>query len=162
MKPSHPSFRGLDQARHRAIFVDEHDLDAVGDFLGELAKSLGGIPQEKGPRHDGEIISRPCTRRFWFSWAVVASARIARVVGYAQSMKIAVPIPDPVFESAERLASERKKSRSQLYSEAVAEYVAWHDSATLTDRINAVCDEVETSDSFVSAAARRILSDTEW
>lgn len=77
-------------------------------------------------------------------------------------MKIAVSIPDPVFESAERLASEMKKSRSRLYSEAVAEYVARHDSATLTDRINAVCDEVDTSDSFVSAAARRILSDTEW
>jgi antitoxin MazE6 len=78
-------------------------------------------------------------------------------------MKTAVSIPDPVFTSAERLAERMKKSRSQLYSEALAEYVDRHDPDTITDRINAVCDEVDTRpDPFSSEAARRILAATEW
>ena len=41
-------------------------------------------------------------------------------------MKTAISIPDDVFERAERLARHTKKSRSQLFSEAVREYVARH------------------------------------
>ncbi|MEO1086367.1 MAG: hypothetical protein AAFY88_19190 [Acidobacteriota bacterium] len=78
-------------------------------------------------------------------------------------MKTAISIPDPIFESAERLAERLEKSRSQLYSEAVAAYVARHDPSTLTDRINAVCDEVDTGpDSLVSEAARQVLAGSEW
>src|SRR5579883_1096225 len=39
--------------------------------------------------------------------------------GYTIGMKTAVSIPADVFESAERLARRTRKSRSQLYSEAV-------------------------------------------
>ena len=78
-------------------------------------------------------------------------------------MKTAISIPDPIFDSAERLADRMKKSRSQVYSEAVAEYVARHDPDTLTERINAVCNDVDTSpDSFLDEAARRALANTEW
>ncbi|MCG8458383.1 MAG: ribbon-helix-helix domain-containing protein [Holophagales bacterium] len=78
-------------------------------------------------------------------------------------MKTAISIPDPVFESAERLAERLEKSRSQLYSEAVAEYVARHDPSTLTERINAVCDEVDTKpDPSLSEAARRVLAGSDW
>jgi len=41
-------------------------------------------------------------------------------------MKTAVSIPDEVFESAERLARRTKKSRSQVFSDALREYVARH------------------------------------
>ncbi|MEP7012078.1 MAG: hypothetical protein ABJC13_17270 [Acidobacteriota bacterium] len=55
-----------------------------------------------------------------------------------------------------------KKSRSQVYSEAVTEYLARHEPS-ITDRINAVCDEVDTRpDSFLREAARRVLDRTEW
>jgi predicted transcriptional regulator len=78
-------------------------------------------------------------------------------------MKTAISIPDKVFRDAERLADRLHKSRSQVYSEAVAEYVARHDPETITEQINAVCDEVDTRpDPFVAAAARRILERTEW
>ena len=78
-------------------------------------------------------------------------------------MKTAISIPDPVFQSAEQLAGRMRKSRSQLYSEAVEEYVARHDPATVTEQINAVCDEVDTRpDPFLTEAARRILAGTEW
>lgn len=78
-------------------------------------------------------------------------------------MKTAISIPDPIYDSAEKLAEKQQKSRSQLYSDAVAEYVARHDPETLTDRINAVCDDIATeSDPFVSEATRRVLSASEW
>ncbi len=78
-------------------------------------------------------------------------------------MKTAISIPDRVFQDAERLAERLKKSRSQMYSEAVAEYVARHDPDLVTEQINAVCEEVDTRpDPFVAEAARRILERTEW
>ncbi len=77
-------------------------------------------------------------------------------------MKTAISIPDRVFRDAERLAARLKKSRSQVYSEAVTEYLARHEPS-ITDRINAVCDEVDTRpDSFLREAARRVLDRTEW
>ena len=78
-------------------------------------------------------------------------------------MKTAISIPDPLFRSAERLANRLRKSRSQLYSEADEEYVTRHDPETTTEQINAVCKEVDTRpDPFVTAAARRILTETDW
>lgn len=78
-------------------------------------------------------------------------------------MKTAISIPNDVFETAESLAKRLKKSRSQIYSEAVAEYVARHDASAITERINAVCADVDTHpDPFAKAAARRTLSRTEW
>lgn len=78
-------------------------------------------------------------------------------------MKTAISIPDKVFQDAERLAERLRKSRSQVYSEAVAEYVARHDPEAVIEQINAVCAEVDTRpDPFVVAAAQRILERTEW
>lgn len=78
-------------------------------------------------------------------------------------MKTAISIPDDVYETAEQLAKRLNKSRSEVYSEALTEYVARHGAGSVTDRINAVCAEVDTRpDPFVQAAARRILSRTEW
>lgn len=68
-----------------------------------------------------------------------------------------------MFDSAERLAARMKKSRSQVYAEAVEDYVARYDPDTVTDRINAVCDEIDTRpDPLVKEAARRILTRSEW
>lgn len=78
-------------------------------------------------------------------------------------MKTAISVPDAIFESAERLAERMKKSRSQVFSEAMAEYVARHEPDTVTEQINAVCDEVDTRpDPFVREAGRRILAGTDW
>jgi metal-responsive CopG/Arc/MetJ family transcriptional regulator len=78
-------------------------------------------------------------------------------------MKTAISIPDRVFQDAERLAQRLRKSRSQMYSEAIAEYVIRHEPDSITEQINAVCAEVDTRpDPFVAAAARRVLERTEW
>jgi len=78
-------------------------------------------------------------------------------------MKTAVSIPDDVFEGAERLARRTKKSRSQLFSDALREYVARHTPEEVTDAMNRVCDELgNETDKFVTLASRRILERTEW
>ncbi|HXH38660.1 MAG TPA: ribbon-helix-helix protein, CopG family [Thermoanaerobaculia bacterium] len=78
-------------------------------------------------------------------------------------MKTAVSIPDDVFEKVERLARRGKRSRSEVFSAALREYVARHSPDEVTEAINRVCDQVgDQKDEFVSAAARRILEKTEW
>ncbi|MEP6963574.1 MAG: hypothetical protein ABI995_15950 [Acidobacteriota bacterium] len=78
-------------------------------------------------------------------------------------MKTAVSIPDEIFKGAERIAKRAKKSRSQLYSEALREYVARHAADEVTESMNRVCADLQrTPDAFVSEAARRILQQTEW
>ena len=85
------------------------------------------------------------------------------VCGYTHSMKTAVSIPDEVFEEAERLARRTKKSRSQLFSDALKEYVARHAPEDVTDAMNRVCAEVgDPVDEFVSTASRRVLERSEW
>ena len=79
-------------------------------------------------------------------------------------MKTAVSIPDDVFQKAERLARRMKKSRSELFSNALAEYVARHAPDHVTERMNEVCAEIglDERDLFVSTASRRILERSEW
>jgi len=78
-------------------------------------------------------------------------------------MKTAVSIPDDVFEQVERLARRERRSRSEVFSAALREYVARHSPDEVTEAINRVCDEVgDQSDEFIAAAAGRILEKTEW
>jgi metal-responsive CopG/Arc/MetJ family transcriptional regulator len=53
-------------------------------------------------------------------------------------MKTAISIPDDVFESADELAEELGVSRSELYSTAVAEYLAKHRAQDVTAKLNEV------------------------
>ena len=68
-------------------------------------------------------------------------------------MKTAVSVPDRVFAEAERLAKRLKKSRSQVYAEALAEYVARHDEDQVTERVNAALAKV----ALVAAIDRSLL-----
>jgi metal-responsive CopG/Arc/MetJ family transcriptional regulator len=78
-------------------------------------------------------------------------------------MRTAVTICDDLFEKAERLARQMKKSRSELFSRALAEYVARHEPDHVTEAMNQVCAEIGTEpDPFRSAAARRILERVDW
>jgi len=78
-------------------------------------------------------------------------------------MKTAVSIPDELFHRAERLAKQAKKSRSQVFREALDDYVARHAPDDVTEAMNRVCSEADDGvDDFVSAGARRILRRTEW
>jgi metal-responsive CopG/Arc/MetJ family transcriptional regulator len=79
-------------------------------------------------------------------------------------MKTAVSLPDDVFRAAERHAKRTRKSRSQLYAEAVSEYLARHAPDEVTEDMNAILDRMgETAaDSFVAAAAKRTLRKVDW
>ncbi len=78
-------------------------------------------------------------------------------------MKTAISLPDDVFRAAERHARRARKSRSQLYAEALSEYLSRHAPDEVTAAMNHVMDQLqERTDPFVTAAARRILERSEW
>jgi predicted transcriptional regulator len=94
------------------------------------------------------------------------SLRAAFNGGYTSGMKTAVSIPDDVFEKVERLARRGQRSRSEVFSAALAEYVARHAPDEVTDAMNRVLKEVAGEDvqpdAFVRTAGRRVLEKTEW
>lgn len=79
-------------------------------------------------------------------------------------MKTAISLPDDVFRDAERHAKRTRKSRSQLYAEALSEYLARHAPDEVTENMNAVTAKLGDTgrDRFVSGATRRILASVEW
>ncbi len=79
-------------------------------------------------------------------------------------MKTAVSLPDRVYRDAERYARRTRKSRSQLYAEALAEYLARHAPDEVTEDMNAVVEQLgpSGSDPFVARAAQRVFKSVEW
>ena len=79
-------------------------------------------------------------------------------------MKTAVSIPDALFAQAEDLAQRLGKSRSQVYREALAEYVARREPGAVTAALNQVADDVSRDgvDGWLEAAARSTLGRSDW
>jgi len=77
-------------------------------------------------------------------------------------MKTAISVPDGVFRRAEQYARRARKSRSQVYSDAVAEYLARHVPEAITATMNEVCAQLDQRDDFVAAASRRVLKRETW
>jgi metal-responsive CopG/Arc/MetJ family transcriptional regulator len=74
-------------------------------------------------------------------------------------MKTAVSIPNDLFEQAEALAQRTNMSRSELYADAIREFLAR--SETTTKELNDVYAEI-ASDPAVTNAARQTLTRSEW
>ena len=70
-------------------------------------------------------------------------------------MKIALSIPDELFESGETLSKRLKVSRSRLYATALAEFVAKNRGRKITERLNTVYG---SEDSRLPRALRRLQS----
>jgi metal-responsive CopG/Arc/MetJ family transcriptional regulator len=78
-------------------------------------------------------------------------------------MKTAVSIPDDVFEQVERLVRRERRSRSEVFSAALREYVARHAPDEVTEAMNRACAGVGDQDkAAVDGAARRVLERVEW
>jgi metal-responsive CopG/Arc/MetJ family transcriptional regulator len=78
-------------------------------------------------------------------------------------MKIAVSVPDDVFQEAEELARRMKRSRSEVYSRALAEYVARHSPDRVTEAMDRALTEIgESADHFVQTASHRVLKRSDW
>jgi len=78
-------------------------------------------------------------------------------------MKVALSIPDDLFESAETLGKRLGVTRSRLYATALADYVAKHRGRKTTERLNAVyAAEQGRLDPVVRRAQRRSLDRNAW
>lgn len=80
-----------------------------------------------------------------------------------RGMKTAISLPDAVFPAAERQARRAQKTRSQLYAEALAEYLSRHAPDEVTEAKNRVIDSLgEERDAFTQRAAQAVLERVEW
>ncbi len=78
-------------------------------------------------------------------------------------MKTAISLPDRLFSSADTLARRLGMSRSQLYATALAEYLAKHQAAKVTERLNSVYGaEPSGVEESLRRAQRRAVARTEW
>ena len=68
-------------------------------------------------------------------------------------MKTAVLIPDDLFARADALARRSGKSRSELYREALADYVARREPGEVTRALDDLADELATESGGFSAEA---------
>lgn len=72
-------------------------------------------------------------------------------------------IPNDVFEEAERLARRMRRSRSEVYSRALADYVARHVPDRVTEAMDRALGEInEPADQFARVASRRVLQRSRW
>jgi len=78
-------------------------------------------------------------------------------------MKIAVSIPDEVFEDAEYLARRQGKTRSKLYADAIAEYVGVYRTESITEQLNAIYGTEDSAlDSALELAQYQSLDEEGW
>lgn len=78
-------------------------------------------------------------------------------------MKTAISVPGPLFKRAERIAKRQRRSRSELYSTALAEYLNRHDDAEITRKLNEVYADVDSRlTPELTRQASRIVSREDW
>lgn len=78
-------------------------------------------------------------------------------------MKVAVSLPDPVFDAAERLAEQLNVPRSRLYAEALAEYLGAHGAVVVKQQLDAVyANQGSRLDAVLSEAQARAIHDEAW
>lgn len=78
-------------------------------------------------------------------------------------MKIAVSVPDDVFATAERFAKSRGMTRSELYSTALAAFLARHRDEETTRALNEIYGRQPAElDPVLVELQRRTLGDREW
>jgi predicted transcriptional regulator len=77
-------------------------------------------------------------------------------------VKIAVSVPDELFERADEYAGRLGVSRSQVYARALEEYLEAHDAGhdPVTVRLDELADA--TGPALTPAAARRLVDTGQW
>ena len=78
-------------------------------------------------------------------------------------MKTAVSIPDELFGRAEELAQKTGKSRSQVYQEALLEYLLRRDPEAVTQAMDESLADIDPKpDPWLTEAGRKALERNEW
>lgn len=76
-------------------------------------------------------------------------------------MKTAISVPDEVFHDADQLAERLGWSRSQLYTNAVREFVEREGADPVTSALNALADEL-SADLHTPATGRALIDSGAW
>ncbi len=78
-------------------------------------------------------------------------------------MKVAVSVPDTVFQAAERVSHRMRVSRSRLYAKAVEAYVKLHSEEDITEQLNKVyAGNSSTIGPALEAASLEVLRRERW
>ena len=78
-------------------------------------------------------------------------------------MKVAVSIPDSIFDAAERLAERRNVPRSQVFAEALEQYLKEHGGESIRQALDAIYSTEDSRlDSAVAEAQAKVLDDEAW
>ena len=82
---------------------------------------------------------------------------------HTHGMKTAISLPDDLFSAVDALARRLGVPRSRLVAEALAEYVAKHRGARVTEQLDAVYSaDASKLDEPMRRAARRTLKRNDW
>ena len=78
-------------------------------------------------------------------------------------MKVAVSIPEPVFQAAEQAAKRLRMPRSQFYARAVEAYARQYSGEDVTRRLNAAYSKVSPKlDPPLEALSLEVLRRERW
>jgi metal-responsive CopG/Arc/MetJ family transcriptional regulator len=78
-------------------------------------------------------------------------------------MKTAVSLPDELFRQAELIAKRRRVSRSQLYAEALADFLSRNHAESVTEQLNAVYSAARAEvDPGLRRAQLKLLEQVRW
>lgn len=78
-------------------------------------------------------------------------------------MKIAISVPDEIFEAGEQLAKQLGLSRSQLYADALSAYLSERGAAAVTAKLDAVyAQESSKLDAAVAHSQLSRVADEAW
>ncbi len=96
-------------------------------------------------------------------YPTVTTTRRTSALGYTSGMKTAVSIPDDLFRKADELAGRLGKSRSEVYRDALTDYVSRREPGAVTRALDEIADEISDEErAFTAAAAHRTLAHSEW
>ena len=83
--------------------------------------------------------------------------------GYTFNMKTAISIPDDIFQSAEQLARRLGVSRSELYVQALKNYLQDHHEEGVTDALNTIYGDIRAQlDPVLQRVQTRSLPQDDW
>ena len=75
-------------------------------------------------------------------------------------MKIAISVPDDIFEAGEHLAQQLGLSRSQLYADALSAYLSARGAAAVTAKLNDIysTESSKVDPAFASSQLKRLAN----
>lgn len=75
------------------------------------------------------------------------------------AVKVAVSLPDDLFARADALAEEMALNRSQLYAQALAQFLDGHDTDPVTAALDKIADGLPHAD---PRAGRELIESGAW